>query len=59
MTFGQLFYADVKSLGELPDYEISEIRLFDKMPESLTYPLIQPYLFKKIEEFCAGLKETD
>ncbi|CAA7602308.1 Nudix hydrolase domain protein [Acididesulfobacillus acetoxydans] len=52
VTFGKLFYADVKSLGELPDYEITEIRLFDNIPESLTYPLIQPYLFKKIEGFC-------
>lgn len=56
-SYGQLFYADVKSLGELPDYEICEIRLFDSIPENLTYPLIQPHLFKKIEEFCAGLKK--
>lgn len=49
-TFGQLFYADVKSLEKLPDFEISEIKLLDTLPESLTYPLIQPYLFKKIED---------
>ncbi|WMM23922.1 NUDIX domain-containing protein [Tissierella sp. MB52-C2] len=49
-TFGQLFYSQVESLDELPDSEIGEIRLFDTMPEELTYPLIQPYLFKKIKE---------
>lgn len=49
-TFGQLFYAQVESLDELPNSEIGEIRLFDTMPEELTYPLIQPYLFKKVKE---------
>jgi 8-oxo-dGTP diphosphatase len=49
-TFGQLFYSQVESLDELPESEIGEIRLFDTMPEELTYPLIQPYLFKKIKE---------
>ena len=51
-TFGQLFYSQVESLDELPDSEIDEIRLFDTMPEELTYPLIQPYLFKKVKETC-------
>jgi len=50
-SFGQLFYSDVKYLGELPDTEIGEVKLFDTIPESLTYPLIQPYLYKRIEEF--------
>lgn len=50
-SFGQLFYSDVKCLGELPDTEIGEVKLFDTIPESLTYPLIQPYLYKRIEEF--------
>mgnify|MGYP000848406787 CR=1 FL=1 len=50
-SFGQLFYSDVKYLGELPNSEIGEIKLFDTIPESLTYPLIQPYLFNKIDEY--------
>ncbi|WP_461204917.1 NUDIX hydrolase [Clostridium sp. DL1XJH146] len=48
-SFGGLFYAEVQSLEELPDYEIEEIKLFERIPEKLTYPYIQPYLFKKIE----------
>lgn len=47
-SFGQLFYAEVETLGQLPDYEISEIKFFETIPESLTYPLIQPYLFNYI-----------
>jgi len=50
-SFGQLFYANIESLGELLNYEISEIKLVDNMPEELTYPLIQPYLFNKVEEY--------
>ena len=50
-SFGSLNYAEVYEFGELPNYEIAEIKLFDKIPENLTYPLIQPYLAKKFEEF--------
>lgn len=50
-TFGQLFCAVITHLEELPDSEIGEIKLFDSIPKNLTYPLIQPYLFKKVEEF--------
>ncbi|MDR7856726.1 NUDIX domain-containing protein [Tissierella sp.] len=50
-SFGQLFYSQVESLDELPISEIGEIRLFDTLPQSLTYPLIQPYLFKRIMLF--------
>jgi 8-oxo-dGTP diphosphatase len=51
-TFGQLFYATVESIDSLPDFEIGEIMFSDTLPKDLTYPLIQPYLFKKVEEFC-------
>jgi 8-oxo-dGTP diphosphatase len=50
-SFGQLFYSEISHLGGLPNSEIGEIGLFDDMPENLTYPLIQPYLFKKVEEY--------
>lgn len=50
-SFGQLFYSEINYLGALPNSEIGEIGLFDDMPENLTYPLIQPYLFRKVEEY--------
>lgn len=50
-SFGQLFYAEIKDLDELANSEIDAIQLFDDIPENLTYPLIQPYLFKKVEEY--------
>ncbi|MBD7912531.1 MULTISPECIES: NUDIX domain-containing protein [Clostridium] len=50
-SLGALFYSGVKALGKLPDFEINEIKLFDDIPNELTYPLIQPFLHKKVLEF--------
>ncbi|GAA0180929.1 NUDIX domain-containing protein [Clostridium sediminicola] len=50
-SFGQLFYSEVETLDELPDSEIKEIKLLDDMPDDLTYPLIQPFLHKKVLHF--------
>lgn len=41
-VYGKLFSAEIIKLGPLPDYEISEVRLFDDIPVNLTYPQIQP-----------------
>lgn len=49
-SFGMLFYADILRFGELPGYEIEEVKLFDDLPQELTYPLIQPVLLRKIQE---------
>lgn len=42
---GYLFFAEIITLAELPDFEIAEIALFDCLPDNLTYPLIQQRLF--------------
>lgn len=34
---GRVFYAEVYSLGELPESEMSSIALFDDVPENYTY----------------------
>lgn len=45
-SYGMLFFANINSLGALSDdSEIGEIRLFDVLPENLTYPEIQPHLY--------------
>ncbi|MBS1474094.1 MAG: NUDIX domain-containing protein [Massilimaliae sp.] len=53
-TFGKLFFAEVASFGRELQNEISEIACFDTLPEKPTYPLIQPYLISKAEEFLKG-----
>lgn len=50
-SFGQLFYSEVDALDDVLHFEISEINLFDDIPDNLTYPLIQPFLHKKALEF--------
>lgn len=45
--YGRLFFSEVSEIGDLPISEISEIKLFDGLPENLTYPEIQPLLYKK------------
>ena len=47
-SYGRLFYAEIEDLGNLPDLEIGDIELFDKLPEKLTYPQIQPFLYKRV-----------
>ncbi len=51
---GQVFYAEVERLSNLPDSEMAEIGFFDMLPEELTYPQITPVLFqswKEMEKF--------
>ena len=49
-SYGRMFYAKIKEVGDLPDLEIDKIGLFDKLPQKLTYPEIQPFLYKRILE---------
>ena len=44
-VFGMIFLAELLELGPLPDFEIGEIGFFKGMPDSLTYPEIQPAFF--------------
>lgn len=46
--YGRLFFATIRSFNPLSQFEIQEVKLFDKLPENLTYPNIQPKLFKEI-----------
>lgn len=50
-SYGQLFYSEVEELDNLLQFEIGEIKLFDDIPNNLTYPLIQPFLQRKVLEF--------
>lgn len=50
-SYGLLCYADIKSLGALPESEIEQIQLVGGLPEALTYPLIQPHLYAKVQSW--------
>jgi 8-oxo-dGTP diphosphatase len=50
--FGRLYFAEVVRLGIIPDSsEISEAVPAYDIPENLTWPDIQPHLFKKVIDF--------
>ena len=48
ITYGELFYADVTKLGDIPDFEMAERILCDEPPGAQTYPEIQPMLFEAV-----------
>ncbi len=50
--FGRLFFAEITKHGTLAgNSEIAETILLDNLPDELTYPDIQPHLFRKVIEF--------
>ncbi len=54
--FGMLYYAEIFEFGLLPDMEIEKVVLFDKLPTNWTYPLIQPLLLEKVNNFIKNKK---
>ncbi|MCL2408070.1 MAG: NUDIX domain-containing protein [Oscillospiraceae bacterium] len=47
---GQVFFAEVRRLESLPqESEMTEVRLFDAMPDKMTYPQILPVLYDKMQ----------
>lgn len=50
---GMVFHAEIHALGPMPQSEMEEVRMFDTLPENLTYPQITPelftYLWKNLE----------
>ncbi|MBN2861571.1 MAG: NUDIX domain-containing protein [Bacteroidales bacterium] len=50
--YGRLYLAEVTGLGPIKDVtEIAEIRLTDHLPGNLTYPDIQPVLFRRAVDY--------
>ena len=55
---GVVFLADIHALGSLPESEMKEIKLFDELPASLTYPNVSPQLYAEAAKLLAvhGIK---
>ena len=54
---GQVFLAIVHSLDKLLDSEMSKIKLFEKLPENLTYPNVSPRLYEESYKLYLLLKK--
>ncbi|EHJ00419.1 NUDIX hydrolase [Clostridium sp. DL-VIII] len=50
-SYGMLYYADIKTFKKLPISEIENICMFDGLPTEWTYPLIQPKLIEKVQDY--------
>ena len=50
LSCGQVFFARVLELGELPEgSEMREVRLFEALPPNVTYPAIYSVVFEEVE----------
>jgi 2,3-bisphosphoglycerate-dependent phosphoglycerate mutase len=47
---GQVFLAEVHELGDIPDFEMAEVKLFDTIPDKMRFPKILPVLFERVKE---------
>ncbi len=47
-AWGAVFFADIKTLGPLPESEMGEVRTFDTLPQDVTYPYITPNLYEQV-----------
>ncbi len=55
IRYGRLYFAEVSLIGPVPDLnEISVVSALDDLPEELTYPDIQPFLFKRVMMYLDG-----
>ena len=48
---GQVFAAEIRTLGPMPKSEMAEVRAFDEVPPNVTYPAITPELIASLEDF--------
>ena len=48
---GVLFLAIIHSLGNLPNYEMAEVKTFKEYPQNLTYPLVTDVMFKNAKKY--------
>lgn len=47
---GMVFLAVVHALGDLPESEMKEVKLFDTLPAELTYPQTSPKLYAEAKK---------
>ena len=58
---GMVFLAHIRSLGDIPESEMAEVRTFDTLPpdEMLTYPGITPTLYRHAKKYFDRFKKGE
>lgn len=54
---GQVFYAEVYALGDMPDHEMAEVKPFDAMPDHMRFPKILPALYERMRVWLEARAE--
>lgn len=54
---GMVFVAGIHHLGTLPESEMQEVRLFEKLPENLTYPNVTPRLMEEAYRLLCAMEK--
>jgi 2,3-bisphosphoglycerate-dependent phosphoglycerate mutase len=53
---GQVFFAKIHELGEMPDFEMGEVALFESTPEKMRFPQILPVLYLQMQRWRNALQ---
>ncbi|MCL2218061.1 MAG: NUDIX domain-containing protein [Defluviitaleaceae bacterium] len=48
-SYGQAFFAEIRKLSQMPDFEMAEVLAFDTIPDKMRFPEILPVLFRNIQ----------
>ena len=59
-SYGQVFYADVDTLGDLPpESEMREVKVFPATPDAMTYPQILPVVYAELQKWLGLADKPD
>ena len=47
-SHGRVFLAEVRALGNMPPFEMAEVKAFDAIPDKMRFPQILPILYERI-----------
>lgn len=57
-SYGMVYYVEIATMGDLPDFEIAEVVLKDQLDVEWTYPNIQPLLYQFYEKKIQHIKKA-
>ena len=57
-SYGQVFFAQIHELGDMPDFEMEQVELFDGLPDKMRFPGILPTLYEKMRIWLSDRQVT-
>ena len=59
LTYGQVFLAQIHELGNMPDFEMAEVKLFESIPERMRFPQILPVLYRELQSRLSSSQQKN